>query len=79
MAVDFIVGKKEAIAAIVFQLVQYLIIIIGGTARFCKYKDTGRFNRNTQWPASFKFKFTLQITELLTVIALLATYASFYK
>lgn len=48
-----------AIVMIVMQVVQYLIVIIGATLRFIKYKDVGRFNRNTQWPKTYKWKLTL--------------------
>lgn len=64
----------EEYLGIVLQIVQFLIAIIGATSRFVKYKDIGRFNRNTQWPKTFKWKLTFQLIELVLALALLVEY-----
>ena len=56
---SFYIDRWQAILAIVMQIVQYMIVIIGATSRFIKYKNIGRFNRNTQWPKTYKWKLTL--------------------
>ena len=71
---SFNITRWKAILAIVMQIVQYLIVIFGATSRFIKYKDIGRFNRNTQWPKTYKWKLTLQLLELTLALALLVVY-----
>lgn len=51
--------------------VQYLIVIVGGLVRYCKYKDTGEVSRQINKPRSFKAKTFLQFFMLLLVASIL--------
>ena len=51
-----------------------LILVIGSSVRFSRYREIGLYNKLTAWPQSFKLKLTLQWTNLALVIAQIIFY-----
>ena len=59
---------------IFLQCVQFGVALIGMLMRYCRYKDTGRYNTVTSRPVSFKLKLWLQYSMLLLIVIELAIY-----
>ena len=58
-----------AITADLVLAIQMIILMVGTTTRYTKFKDIGLYNKLLAWPQSYKLKLGLQALNLLLVIA----------
>ena len=64
-----ILATPLAITADLVLAFQILILFVGTSIRYTKFKDIGLYNKLLAWPQSYKLKLGLQVLNLLLVIA----------
>lgn len=64
-----ILATPLAITADLVLAFQMLILVVGTSIRYTKFKDIGLYNKLLAWPQSYKLKLGLQTLNLLLVIA----------